>query len=225
MSFLRMAVAVLMLLPGAAFAAELGSARISLIRGDVQIYTADTQDWVAASINMPLREGDRLWVPEGARSEVQIQGGVYIRLGAATAFDILALQEESYQFYLNGGHVYINNRKGGIDHIQVDTPQSSVGCYDNSLVMIDVAESEATDVAVLKGYASAETRTGRTRVESGDELHIGSDMIAELAPLAPPVRPEQQALQARPERRVHKAPLARSAPRESRARRVPPAPV
>lgn len=186
MSFLKIAVAVLMLLPVAAFAAELGSARISLIKGDVQIYTVDTQDWVAASINMPLREGDRLWVPEGARSEVQIQGGVCIRLGAATAFDILALQEESYQFYLNGGHVYINNRKGGIDHIQVDTPQSSVGCYDNSLVMIDVAESGATDVAVLKGYAAAETRTGSTRVESGNELHIGSDMTAELAPLVPP---------------------------------------
>ena len=186
MSFLRAAILFLALLPGAAFAAELGSARISLIQGDVQIYTADTQDWVAAAINMPLREGDRLWVPEGARTEVQIQGGVYIRLGAASAFDILALQEEFYQFYLNGGHVYINNRKGGIDHIQVDTPQSSVGCYDNSLVMIDVAESGATDVAVLKGYASAETGSGKTRVEAGNELHVGSDLTAELSPLAPP---------------------------------------
>lgn len=186
MSFLRIAVAVLMLLPGAAFAAQLGTARISLIKGDVQIYTADTQDWVAASINMPLQEGDRLWVPEGARSEVQIQGGVYIRLGAATAFDILALQEESYQFYLNGGHIYINNRKGGIDHIQVDTPQSSVGCYDNSLVMIDVAESGATEVSALKGKSSAETTSGKTSVEAGDSLHIGADMIAEISPLAPP---------------------------------------
>jgi hypothetical protein len=186
MSFLRAAILLLALLPGTAFAAVLGSARISLIQGDVQIYTADTQDWVAAAINMPLREGDRLWVPEGARTEVQIQGGVYIRLGAASAFDILALQEEYYQFYLNGGHVYINNRKGGIDHIQVDTPQSSVGCYDNSLVMIDVAESGATDVAVLKGYASAETGSGKTTVEAGNELHIGSDLTAELSPLAPP---------------------------------------
>ncbi|HEY6872563.1 MAG TPA: DUF6600 domain-containing protein [Geobacteraceae bacterium] len=186
MSFLRAALLFLAVLPGAAFAAELGPARISLIEGDVQIYTADTQDWVAASINMPLREGDRLWVPEDARTEVQIQGGVYIRLGAASAFDILALQEESYQFYLNGGHAYINNRKGGIDHIQVDTPQSSVGCYDNSLVMIDVAENGATDVAVLKGYAAAETSSGKTRVEAGDELHVGGDLTAEISPLAPP---------------------------------------
>ena len=186
MSFFRIAILLLTLLSGTARAADLGSARISLIKGDVQIYTADTQEWVAASINMPLQEGDRLWVPEGARSEVQLQGDIFIRLGSATSFDILALQEESFQFYLNGGHAYINNRKGGVDYIQVDTPLSSVGCYDNSLVMIDVAENGATDVAVIKGYAAAETRSGKTRVESGSELHIGSDMMAELSPLAPP---------------------------------------
>ncbi|HYS42503.1 MAG TPA: DUF6600 domain-containing protein, partial [Geobacteraceae bacterium] len=186
MGFLRIVMFFLLLLPGGAFAAELGSARISLISGDVQIYTADTQDWVAAAINTPILEGDRLWVPEGARTEVQIQGGVYIRLGAATSFDILALQEESFQFYLNGGHAYINNRKGGIDHIQVDTPQSSVGCYDNSLVMIDVAQNGDTDVSVLKGYASAESRSGRSEVDAGNTLHLGSDLTAELFPLAPP---------------------------------------
>lgn len=186
MYFLRTLILFLLLLPGVSLAAEPGSARISLINGDVQIYTADTQDWVAAAINMPLREGDRLWVPRGARTEVQIRGGVYIRLGAESALDILSLQEESYQFYLNGGHAYINNRKGWIDHIQVDTPQTSVGCYDNSLMMIDVAESGATDVAVLKGYAAAETRGGKTRIEAGSELHIGDDLTAELSPLAPP---------------------------------------
>jgi hypothetical protein len=181
-----MMILFLVLLPTACFAAEFGTARISLIKGDVQIYTDDTQEWVAASINMPLREGDRIWVPEGARTELQIQGGVYIRLDSATSFDILALQEDSFQFYMDGGGGYVNNRKGGIDHIQIDTPQSSIGCYDNSLVMIDVAQSGATDVSIVKGYALAETREGKSRVEAGDSLHIGADMNAEISPLPPP---------------------------------------
>ena len=186
MNLFRITVLLLMLIPCAAFAAGPGTARISLIEGDVQVYTVDTLDWVAAAVNMPLREGDRLWVPEGSRAEVQILGGVYIRLGSATALDILALQENSYQFYLNGGNAYFNNRSGGIDHIQVDTPLSSVGCYDNSLVMIDVADDGASDIAVLKGSASAETETGMTRVESGDDLHLDASLNAELTPLAPP---------------------------------------
>ncbi|GFE57727.1 FecR family protein [Geobacter sp. AOG1] len=186
MKILRLLIVCLSLLPGAAFAADLGQARISLIKGDVQIYTSDTQDWVAASINMPLQEGDRLWVPEGARTEIQLQGGVYIRLGSSTAFDLLQFQEEAYQFYLNGGHAYVNNRKGGIDQIQIDTPLSSVRCYDNSLLMLDVTQNGSTDVSVLKGYAAAENREGTTRVEAGNTLHIGVDMAAELSPLPPP---------------------------------------
>ena len=186
MKMLRLLVVFLSLLPGASYAADLGQARISLIKGDVQIYTNDTQDWVAASINMPLQEGDRIWVPEGARAEIQLQGGIYIRLGSATAFDLVQFQEEAYQFYLNGGHAYSNNRRGGVDQIQIDTPLSSVRCYDNSLVMVDVAESGSTDVSVLKGYAVAETQSGSATVESGNALHIDTDMTADLSPLAPP---------------------------------------
>jgi len=186
MKILRLLIVLLSLLPGVSYAADLGQAWISLIKGDVQIYTGDTQEWVAASINMPLQEGDRIWVPEGARTEIQLQGGVYIRLGSATSFDLLQFQEEAFQFYLNGGHAYANNRKGGIDQIQIDTPLSSVRCYDNSLVMVDVMQNGSTDVSVLKGYAATESRDGTTRVEAGNTLHIGANMAAELSPLAPP---------------------------------------
>lgn len=189
MKMLRLLVvllSLLSLLPGAAYAADLGQARISLIKGDVQIYTSDTQDWVAASINMPLQEGDRIWVPEGARTEIQLRGGIYIRLGSATAFDLVQFQEEAFQFYLNGGHAYVNNRKGGIDQIQIDTPLSSVRCYDNTLLMVDVMQDGSTDVAVIKGYAAAESREGTTRIEAGTTLHLGADMAAELSPLPPP---------------------------------------
>lgn len=186
MKFIRMLALLLALVPGSAFAANLGQARLGLIRGDVQIYTNDIREWAAASINMPLLEGDRIWAPEGARTEVQIQGGVYIRLGSATALDILAYQEDASQFYLSGGHAYINNRRGGIDQIQVDTPLASVRCYDNSLMMLDVAQSGATDVAILKGYAVIETEQGSYRVEAGSEFHLDSDLSAELSPLAPP---------------------------------------
>lgn len=186
MGLVRIALFFLLLLPGAAFAAELGTARLSLISGDVQIYNDDAGDWFAASVNTPLTERDRLWVPEDARAEIQIRGGVYIRLGSATSLDILAWQDESYQFYLNGGHAYVNNREEGIGHVQIDTPLTSVGCYDGSLIMIDVMEGGATEVAVRKGHAYAETRGGKTRVSAGDTLRIDENLEAEVFPLPPP---------------------------------------
>ena len=95
--------------------------RISLIDGDVQIKTEDTEEWVPASINMPLTDGDRIWVPEGSRTELQIKDGTSLRLDEKSALDILTLEKDSFQFYLNEGHLYANFRglKGSL--LQIDT--------------------------------------------------------------------------------------------------------
>lgn len=45
----------------------LGNLRLSLLEGDVQIKTVDFGDWSPASINLPLKEGDELWIPESGR--------------------------------------------------------------------------------------------------------------------------------------------------------------
>lgn len=169
-----------------AFAAELGTVRMGIVQGDVQVYTEDARAWVPASINTPLTEGDRVWVPDGGRSELQFRGGMVIRLDAATSFDILSLDDSAFQFYVNVGRTYVNNRTYGIDYLQVDTPVGSIGCYDNSITMIDVEENGATEVSVLKGYAFAETRNGKIRVPSGKTLRISENLQAELFPLSSP---------------------------------------
>lgn len=176
----------LILLSSRAFSAELGMARMGIVEGDVQIYAGDAGTWVPASINTPLGQGDRVWVPAGARTELQFQGGLRIRLDAATSFDLLALDNNAYQFYLNGGRSYINNRTYGIDHLQIDTPVSSIGCYDNSVTMIDVSENGATEISVLKGYAYAETRNGKVRIPAGKTLRIEENLTAQLFPLSSP---------------------------------------
>jgi len=50
---------MLLLFPISAWA-SLDIMRISLLEGDVQIRTEETEDWVPASINMPIMEGDRI---------------------------------------------------------------------------------------------------------------------------------------------------------------------
>jgi hypothetical protein len=179
-------VASLASIPINALPADPDFAHLSYLNGNVQVYTDDTKEWAPSTVNMPLLEGDRLWLPDGARTEVQFQGGLYVRLDELTAFDILALGENSDQFYVDSGHAFINNRQGAVDHIQTDTPLSSIGCYDNALAMIDVAESGATDISVLKGYCYAETRLGKTEIPAGSALHIGENLEAELMPIGPP---------------------------------------
>jgi len=176
-----------LLLPALVCADDLGLMRLSFIEGDVQALVKDTTDWTDAAINLPLNEGDRLWVPDDGRAELQIEGGVYVRGSGNTALDILTINRDSAQFYLDEGHIYINNRRGGIKTVQVDTPLSSLRSYDNSIMMIDVSDNDGvTEVSVLKGYVYAESRAGATRVSAGNTLTIRSESNAEVAPIGSP---------------------------------------
>lgn len=175
-----------LIITGTSWCAELGTARLSLVKGDVQVYTGADDEWFPATRNMILKEGDRIWVPEKARAEVHLLGGIYLRLDAQSSLDLLGLEEDSLQFSLQRGHAYINNRKGGIDHIQIETPVASVGCYDNSIVLVDVTERGETDLSVLKGYSQTETRNGRTRVAAGNILRVADNLDTEIFPLGKP---------------------------------------
>ncbi|MBP2690172.1 MAG: hypothetical protein H6Q83_2359, partial [Deltaproteobacteria bacterium] len=97
----------LLLFPAYSGADSLGAMRVNLVQGDVQVRIADTGEWVPASVNMPLVEGDELWVPEGSRAALQTTRGVYIRLDEGTALQVLRMDFDSYQFHLTEGRVYV----------------------------------------------------------------------------------------------------------------------
>lgn len=181
----------ILLYPALAHSNDLGLIRLSLIDGDVQVMIKDATDWTPAAINLPLYEGDRIWAAEDSKAELQIQGGVYARTDGNTALDILTITPDSAQFYLDRGHIYLNNRRGGIKTVQVDTPQSSVRSYDNSIMLVDVSEEGVVEVSVLKGYAYAESRAGATRVSAGNTLTVRGEDIADLAPIGSPDEWEQ----------------------------------
>ncbi len=182
----HMLILSILVVPAVAFSDDLNMVRISLIEGDVQVLIQDTTDWTAGVVNLPLNEGDRMWVPDRSRAELQLQRGVYIRADEDTALDILTVTQDSAQFYLDSGHLYINNRRGGIRTAQIDTPISSIRSYDNSIMMVDVSEDGITEVSVLKGYVFAESRAGATRVAAGNTLTIRGESTADIAPLGSP---------------------------------------
>ncbi len=173
----------MIMIPVSVNAGGLGNARLSYLAGDVQIKSEDSSEWFPASVNMPLRDGDRVWVPDGSRAEVQLSGGTQVRLDERSSLDLLNINTDSSQFYLTEGSVYVNfrgKRSGSL--VQVDTPVSSVRAYDRSIFNIDAAVNGETNVSVYSGQVYAENRRGMTRVAAGNNLDI-SDEYADLAPL------------------------------------------
>jgi hypothetical protein len=177
---------ILFLLPTYSFSSSLEFLQISLIAGDVQIRTEDTEEWVPASINMPLRDGDRIWVPEGGKLELRLRDGTYLRLDERSALEVLTLDKDSFQFYLTEGHAYANFSGQGGSFLQMDTPVSSVRVYDRSIFKVDLSEDGLNHISVLKGSVDVESRSGKTTVKSGYTLTLQDETYAELSPLSPP---------------------------------------
>ena len=128
----------LLLFPPYSEAGPLGGMRVNLIQGDVQVKIADTGEWVPASVNMPLVEGDELWVPDGSRAAVQTTRGDYVRLDEGTALQILRMDLDSYQFYLAEGRAYVLNRAPQRSVLQFDTPDASIRAFGNARFRIDI---------------------------------------------------------------------------------------
>jgi hypothetical protein len=175
----------LLLFPPYSEAGPLGAMRVNLVQGDVQVRIADTGEWVPASVNMPLVEGDEFWVPDGSRAAVQTTRGDYVRLDEGTALQILRMDLDSFQFYLSQGRAHVLNNAPTRSVLQFDTPDASIRSFGNSTFRIDIPDGE-TDVLVFRGTVTAENAGGTTSVRSGSMLVLGSDGYAELSPLPPP---------------------------------------
>jgi len=172
--------------PVCASASELVGMRFSFIRGDVQIRTEDTGDWVPASINMPLREGDRIWVPEEGIAEIQTKEGSYLRLADRSALEILTLDRDSYQAYLTEGRLYANFGGGTDTFLQVDTPASSVRAHEKAKFNVDVPETGPVNVSVFQGEVNVENPDGSIRVASGEVLSLAEGAYSEKSTLGSP---------------------------------------
>lgn len=175
---------VMILLPSIAFSSLTGEIRLSLIEGDVQLRPEGTDDWFPASINTPVLEGDRLWVPERGRLEMQLRDGSFVRLKESTSLNVLRIEDSTLQFYINSGSVYINFT-GRKRYLQFDTPNSSVRVYERARFRIDVYDDGRVDVSTYNGTVYVESFRGRNTVRGGDMISIRGEEYAELSPLGP----------------------------------------
>ncbi|HMK60013.1 MAG TPA: DUF6600 domain-containing protein [Dissulfurispiraceae bacterium] len=177
--FVMLAATVMLAIPLSVHAADFGALRMAYMDGDVQVNNEDTGEWAPASANMPLRPGDRLWVPSNARAEIQSRSGNIIRLDHETSADILRIEDHSSQIYINSGSAYISY-SGADDLMQVDSPIASLRIKNKSKLNVDVAENSETNVLVFSGRVLAEDRAGVVTIKTGDALVLKRDQYARV---------------------------------------------
>ncbi|MEJ2254013.1 MAG: FecR domain-containing protein, partial [Nitrospirota bacterium] len=163
-----------------AFAQELGAVRVTLAEGPVELYSEGLGEWVPVERNMPLTEGDSIWVGEDGRAEVHFAGGTWARLAGGTSLAIGEADGSRVLLSLEAGRLYVRDR-GRLDEVVVETPSTRVVARGGAALALEV--DGATTVSVLKAAARVEAGQRWRRLGAGESLTVHEDGFMEQAAL------------------------------------------
>ncbi len=145
-------------------------ARLSLVEGRVSFQHGSDVDWSAASVNLPLEPGDRIYTGNDGRAEVEFDDGSTFRMAENTDIEILSLREEGIQIRMSLGLSTLNVL-GNAD-FEVDTPTAAFNAVREGIYRFDVVENGDTDAIVRKGEMEAANNQFSQRLQAGELLHL-----------------------------------------------------
>ena len=154
--------------------------RISLIEGNVGYQRVPDEEWVAASVNMPLEPGDRIYTGNGGRVEVEFEEGSVMRLAESTDIEILALDEDFVHVRMLLGMVSITVEKNAA--FEISTPAAAFSAEDDGIYRFEVAESGRGDAVARKGRLEAVNDNISRVIRTGELIRVyPGAMDAEIA--------------------------------------------
>ncbi|MEI6209652.1 MAG: FecR family protein [Desulfuromonadales bacterium] len=177
---------ILLSLPAWSGASVIGPARIRFVDGDIMFRTPDFGEWLPATINTPLDEGDTIWCPGGAKAEIQLSDGTMVRLDGGSQLDLLANEDSFIHLHLSSGRLYVRTvQTRAQNSLQIDADDTTVLPDARTQLRIDMLPDRQEDVSVFNGTAYVEGNSSRTKVRAGEHIALEHGH-SELLPLNPP---------------------------------------
>jgi len=152
-----------------------GVARVSLIKGGVNIRRADSGDTISAAINAPLSVGDYLFTQNDARTEVQLGARTSLRAGANTQLRFTNLDASSSMLQLAAGTVELRLFGANDEHPEVDTPSVAIRPAQKGRYRVSVDADGNTLVTVRSGAADIVAQNATQTLRPGTSVEISGD--------------------------------------------------
>jgi hypothetical protein len=139
------------------------AARLCYMAGTVTFQPqGEEADWVAVDLNRPLTTGDKVWVEQGGRAEIQTVNSA-LRLSGHTNFSFLAVEDDVTQIPLSLGVMTVNlTRLGMNETYEIDTPQVAFTLLRRELYRVEVNEAGDTTVINVRDGDGETTANGKT---------------------------------------------------------------
>jgi FecR protein len=137
-------------------------ARISYLRGDVQIRRTGSEDWERASQNLPIVEGDELTTNTNSRIEIQFDTYRFLRLDQNAYLKMTALRDEGISVSLPQGTMNLRLLEFDKDrsYFEIDAPRTTIAVQKAGMYRIDAGDKDDTNIRVTA------TNGGQARVFS-----------------------------------------------------------
>ena len=145
-------------------------ARLSYLVGHVSFQHASDADWSAASINLPLEPGDRIYTGPDGRAEIELDDGSVYRLAENTDIEVLTLDEKRIQLRILIGLSTLNV-SSGLD-FEINTPAAAFNARRKGVYRFSVAENGDTEAIVRKGELEAASNEFSRTIDSGEMLRV-----------------------------------------------------
>lgn len=149
-----------------------GTARVSMIHGDVSTQRADSGDWNAATLNTLVMEGDQVSTAANSQAEIQLDYANTLRLDQNSVARVAALTQTQIQVQVAQGLVSYTLLNGSEASVEIDTPNVAIHPLKDGSYRIEVISDGETHVIVRHGEAEITTPQGSTRVEEGQMISI-----------------------------------------------------
>ncbi len=153
-------------------------ARVSDVRGALNIKGGNEGEWTSATLNLLLREEDVLETgPEGT-AEVEMPGLARVRMGARTQARIRGFGDSDHrdEIVVENGGVSVDDRSGTT---VVETLSAAVSPNSGSIVRVD-ADKDGTRVRVSLGSAQVQTFENGEYSSRPLLLRTGEEMVLDV---------------------------------------------
>jgi hypothetical protein len=148
-------------------------ARISYMEGYVSFQHTSDVDWTAASINLPLQPGDRIYTGPGGRAEIEFDEGSVLQLAEQTDIQFLSLNDEIIQIRILTGLSSLTVLSEA--NFEADTPAAAFIVLSKGVYRFDTKDNGDTDAIVRKGALDAVSHRFVHRIDSGEQMFITAE--------------------------------------------------
>ena len=139
-------------------------ARISFVRGDVQIRRAGSQDWEVAVLNLPIVEGDEIATDGNGRFEIQFNSYTHLRVAENSQIKFVSLKDSGIAVSVPLGTVVLRTSEfdGSRSFFEFDAPKTTISIQKAGMYRIDAGVPDSLEVII------SATDGGEARVYSAD---------------------------------------------------------